>query len=92
MRFIHDDQIPRDFEDVCGFCSDEVIGAQYDSVCLVEWIRAPLLDELIKIWLNMRSGELREQELEQGSQQRFPSSSHVVNKLKEAQIQWQVVL
>ena len=35
----------------------------------------------------MHSGELREQELEQGSQQRFPSSSHVVNKLKEAQIQ-----
>lgn len=43
-------------------------------------------------WLNMRSGELREQDLEQGSQQRFPSSSHVVHKLKEAQIQWQVVL
>ena len=43
-------------------------------------------------WLNMRSGELREQELEQGSQQRFSSSSHVVNQLKEAQIQWQVVL
>ena len=42
--------------------------------------------------LNMRSGELREQDLEQGSQQRFPSSSHVVHKLKEAQIQWQVVL
>ena len=41
--------------------------------------------------LNMRSGELREQDLEQGSQQRFPSSSHVVHKLKEAQIQWQVV-
>ncbi len=40
----------------------------------------------------MRSGELREQELEQGFQQRFPSSSHVVNKFKEAQIQWQVVL
>jgi len=35
-------------------------------------------------WLNMRSGELREQELEQGSQQRFPSSSHVVNTRKEA--------
>jgi hypothetical protein len=35
-------------------------------------------------WLNMRSGELREQEFEQSSQQRFPSSSHVVNKLKEA--------
>jgi hypothetical protein len=34
----------------------------------------------------MRSGELRQQDLEQGSQQRFPSSSHVVNKLKEAQI------
>jgi len=30
---------------------------------------------------------LREQELEQGSQQRFPSSSHVMHKLKEAQIQ-----
>ncbi len=44
------------------------------------------------IWLNMRSGELREQELGQGFQQRFPSSSHVVNKFKEAQIQWQVVL
>ena len=40
----------------------------------------------------MRSGELREQELEQGSQQRFPSSSHVVNNRKEAPIQWQVVL
>jgi hypothetical protein len=36
--------------------------------------------------LNMRSGELREQEREQGSQQRFSSSSHVVHKLKEAQI------
>src|SRR6266487_7074704 len=47
---------------------------------------------LIKNWLNMRSGELREQELAQGSQQRFPSSSHVVNKRKEAQIPWQVVL
>jgi len=35
----------------------------------------------------MRSGELREQELEQGSQQRFTSSSHIVNKRKEAQIQ-----
>ncbi len=35
----------------------------------------------------MRSRELREQELEQGSQQRFPSSSHVMHKLKEAQIQ-----
>jgi len=42
--------------------------------------------------LNMRSGELREQELEQGSQQGFPSSSHVVNVLKEAQIQRQMVL
>ncbi len=30
--------------------------------------------------------------IEQGSQQRFPSSSHVVNKRKEAQIPWQVVL
>ena len=40
----------------------------------------------------MRSGELREQELEQGSQQRFTSASHIVNKLKKAQIQWQVVL
>ena len=39
------------------------------------------------VWLNMRSGELREQELAQGSQQRFPSSSHVMHKLKEAQIQ-----
>src|SRR5262245_31872040 len=36
----------------------------------------------------MRSGELREQEREQGSQQRFPSSSHVVHQLKEAPIAW----
>ena len=42
---------------------------------------------LLKLWLNMRSGELREQELKQGSQQCFPSSSHVMHKLKEAQIQ-----
>ena len=44
------------------------------------------------VWLNMRSRELCEQELEQGSQQGFPSSSHVVNELKEAQLQWQIVL
>jgi hypothetical protein len=43
-------------------------------------------------WLTMRAGELREQELEQGSQQRVPSSSHVVNTRKEASIQGHVVL
>jgi hypothetical protein len=42
--------------------------------------------------LNMGSGELREQELEQGSQQCFPSSSHVMHKLKEAQIQGSILL
>ena len=42
--------------------------------------------------LNMRSGELRKQELEQSSQQRFPSSSHVVHKLTEAQIPGSMVL
>ncbi len=35
----------------------------------------------------MDSGELYEQELKQGSQQRFAASSHIVNKLKEPQIQ-----
>ncbi len=49
--------------------------------------RLRLTEMGLTLRLNMRSGELREQELEQGSQQRFPSSSHVVNKLKEAQIQ-----
>ena len=59
----------------------------------LEFARVDLLLKLhISFGLNMRSGELCEQELEQGSQQRFPSSSHVVNKLKEAQIQWQIVL
>jgi hypothetical protein len=50
MCFIHDDQLPGDFEDVRGFCSGEVIGTQYDGVCLLEWIRAALLDELMKIF------------------------------------------
>ena len=50
MRFIHDDKIPGDFENVCGFCSGEVIRTQYDGVYLVEWILIPLLDELIKIF------------------------------------------
>jgi len=50
MRFIHDDQIPGDFEDVCSFCPGEVIGTQYDGVCLLEWILTTLLDELIKIF------------------------------------------
>jgi hypothetical protein len=45
------------------------------------------VSETIWAWLNMRFGELREQEFEQGTQQRFPSSSHVVHKLKEPQIQ-----
>ena len=48
--------------------------------------------EHIKPRLNMRSGELRKQELEQSSQQRFPSSSHVVHKLTEAQIPGSMVL
>jgi hypothetical protein len=49
-------------------------------------------DRAITHRLNMRSGKLCEQEIEQGSQPRFPSSSHVVNKLKEAHIQGSVVL
>ena len=48
--FIHDDQIPGDFEDVCSFCPGEVIGTQYDGVCLLEWILTTLLDELMKIF------------------------------------------
>ena len=69
----------------CIFSCGPQLTASVDMICIAN-------DCAKRIWLNMRSGELREQDLEQGSQQRFPSSSHVVHKLKEAQIQWQVVL
>lgn len=53
-----------------------------------------LKSKLDKLWLefwassrlNMRFRELREPEFEQGSQPRFPSSSHVVHQLTEAHV------
>ena len=71
-----EDQVSKMEEAFYGFSMYEVNGVFFNK----------------KRWLNMRSRELREQEIEQRSQQRFPSSSHVVNKLKKASIQWQVVL
>jgi hypothetical protein len=41
----------------------------------------------VDVRLNMDSGELCEQQLKQGSQQRFAPSSHIVNKPKESYIQ-----
>jgi hypothetical protein len=41
----------------------------------------------IDVRLNMDSGELCEQQLKQGSQQRFAPSAHIENKLKESYIQ-----
>lgn len=41
--------------------------------------------------LNMRFGELGQQELQQRSSSRFASSSHMVDKRKEPSIAWQVV-
>jgi putative transposase len=44
------------------------------------------------LWLNMDSGELREQQLQDRAKQGFSSSSDVMNKLKKAQVQRQIRL
>jgi hypothetical protein len=44
--------------------------------------------QYIFFWLLMDSGELLDQQFDEGSQQCFSSSSDVVNKLEEPPIQW----
>ena len=48
---------------------------------------APRHEADINEWLLMDSGELLDQQFDEGSQQCFSSSSHVVNELEESQVQ-----